>query len=152
MSRTALNAAHPHFARADLTPTAKLVLYALAHRHNQETGRCDPSVVTIARDIGVSERSVQYAIRQLCDAKAITVTERKRRTGRGRRDMTHRYRILGYAGQNMGAKFASTPVQNLHPKREDRNEPSPAAFDDILMMVEDDRMELPEDGFGVDDV
>lgn len=127
MSMTALRAAMGIVEAIDLTPCAKLVLLCLANRHNQETGRCDPSVERIASDLRISPRSVQNGLRELSEKKAIQIIERKQRTGRGKRNLTNRYRLLG------GAKFASGVVQNLHPKQEDT---APSAFDDLAMLIE----------------
>lgn len=127
MSLTAIRAAMRLIPEIDVTPCAKLVLLALANRHNQETGRCDPSIETIAKDVAVSPRSVQNGLRELEAVKAIVTVERKQRTGRGKKNLTNRYRILG------GAKFASGVVQNLRPKQEY----TPSAFDDLAMSIED---------------
>jgi len=48
-----------------LENTTRLVLYALAHRHNWFTGDCYPSFTRLARDAGVSKNSVARAIDSL---------------------------------------------------------------------------------------
>jgi AraC-like DNA-binding protein len=126
MSMTAFRSAMQIIATIDVTPCAKLVLIALANRHNQETGRCDPSIERIASDLGISARSVQNGLRELEAQNAIVTVERRQRTGRGRKNLTNRYRISG------GARFASGMVQNLHPKQET----TPSAFDDLAMSIE----------------
>lgn len=126
MSLTALRAAFGHVESVKLTPSASLVLLCLANRHNQETGRCDPSLGRISTDTGLSERAVRSALRELEAKRLITTTHRTRRTGLGKRNMTNRYRIKG------GAKSAGGMGQNLPPKQED----TPSAFDDLVMMVE----------------
>lgn len=135
MSFTAIRSIMRDMQHMDITPCAKLVLVALANRHNQETGRCDPSISTIAKDLGISQRSVQNGLRELEKAKAVVTIERKARTGRGKLNMTNRYRISG------GAEFACGVVQNLHPKLEDNSRPqkarNPSAFDDLAMSIED---------------
>jgi hypothetical protein len=55
----------------------KLVLLALADRHNTETGRCDPSVSRIAKDCGMSTRSVQNSIKSLQTTGLLIPTPRK---------------------------------------------------------------------------
>ena len=126
MSFTALKTAIGHLATAEVGPSGKLVLIALANRHNQETGRCDPSVELIANDLGISERAVQYGLRELEKNGLITTTHRTVRTGRGKRNMSNRYRLKG------GAKFASTMVQDLRTKQEY----TPSAFDDLANLIE----------------
>lgn len=115
-------------ATPELTPSATISLLVLANSHNQETGRCDPSIETIARKGAISARAVQNGLRQLADLGKIAITYRQQRTGKGKRNLTSRYRILG------GAKFASTLPQNLHPKLEYT---APSAFDDLAMLLED---------------
>lgn len=127
MSFTAIRTAFRHISQKELSPTAKLVLLALANRHNQETGRCDPSLATIEHDIGMSEGAVRGGLRMLEKTKCITTTYRKEKTGRGKKNLTNRYRILS------GAKSAGTKRQNLPPKQE----PKPSKFDDLCFVLDD---------------
>lgn len=53
-----------------MPPTDKLVMLALADCADEE-GRCWPSIATIARKSGVSERSVQRAIRKAEESRLI---------------------------------------------------------------------------------
>ena len=55
----------------------KLVLLALAHRHHAKTGVCSPSVRTLASDTGLSERCVQYRLRELETAGLIKTHPRR---------------------------------------------------------------------------
>lgn len=126
MSIRALHIAFSHMQESDLTPSARLVLLCLANRHNQETGRCDPSIKRLVKDSGLSERSVRNGLRCLEDRRIIQTVFRKATTGRGKANMTSRYRILG------GAKFAATLGQNLPPKQEYYR---PSAFDDLAMSI-----------------
>ena len=128
MSLTAMRHAFAIVASVDMSPSAKLVLLVLANRHNQETGRCDPSLRKIAADTLMSERAVRYGLRELELLKAITTVERKQRTGRGKKNLTNRYRI------SMGANFAGRMGQILPPKQEY----TPSAFDDLAMSIEID--------------
>ena len=128
MSMTALRVAFQHVRTKNLSPSATIVLLCLANRHNQETGRCDPSISRLTEDSGLSRRSVQNGLRELEKLKVIQTVFRKRTTGRGRADMNSRYRISG------GANSAPTPAQNLRTKQEDRRA---SAFDDLAMIIED---------------
>ena len=110
-----------------LKPCASITLLVLADCHNQETGRCDPSVKTIAARGSISPRAVNDGLRQLSDLKLVQITYRQVRTGKGRRNMTSRYRFKG------AAKFASTPLQNLQTNLEYK---APSAFDDLAMLLE----------------
>ena len=128
MSFTAIRLAFSIVAETpELKASAKIALLVLADCHNQETGRCDPSIATIAKRGGMSERSIQDGLKQLSDLKKISITYRQRKTGKGKKNLTSRYRILG------GAKSASGMVQNLHPKQEVN---APSAFDDLAMLLE----------------
>ncbi|WP_425506165.1 helix-turn-helix domain-containing protein [Sphingomonas aerophila] len=64
----------------DLSATEKHVLLVLALRADIGTRRCTPSIATLAADTGLTERSVQRAMKSLKDAGHITRFERP---GRG---------------------------------------------------------------------
>ena len=76
----------------------------------------------------MSERSVQYALRELEKLRLIQTVFRKATTGRGIKNMSSRYRLRG------GANSAGTMVHILHPKQEHYT----SSFDDIVMLLEDD--------------
>jgi len=141
VSFAAIAAAYHHLSEVDMTPAAKVVLFVLAGRHNQETGRCDPSVMTIGKDARMSDRAVKYALKELATKRVISVTRRKAKTGRGKLNMTNRYVIkpaTTCSGANLaprGANLALTLVQDLHPNLEDRQ---PTAFDALVGTVEPD--------------
>lgn len=126
MSTRALFTAVGHIGRIKLSNSAKLVLIALANRHNQETGRCDPSVTRIAKDMQISERAVRDGLRELEKAKLISTVHRTVRTGQGKRNMNNRYRLTGTA------KSAGGVGQDL-PTKHTYNQPS--AFDDLAMSI-----------------
>lgn len=117
---------------AKLTPSASLVLIALSHSHNQETGRCDPSLATVCDKTGLSERAVRGGIRLLEALDLVATTHRTIRTGRGQRNLRNRYTLRG------GAEFAGGVGQNLPPKEKYT---APSAFDDLAMSIED--IEIP---------
>lgn len=80
------------FARdAPVSGPRKSVLFALASRSNA-TGECWPSVRTLARDAGVSERGARYALRELTADGWIEVRERP--PGPGRRQGANRIRLI----------------------------------------------------------
>lgn len=127
MSWSALAGAMSVMRRDDIPASAKLVYVALANRHNQETGRCDPSVDRIMADTGMSRRAVIYGLRSLEKSGQISTVHRKQRTGRGVKNMTNRYRLKA------SAKSAHGMGQILHPKQEYY---TPSAFDDLAMLIE----------------
>ena len=59
---------------AHVTPTQKLVLWALADCHNGETGQCNPSVAYLVEVTGYTARAVGLAIAALEDAKQLSIT------------------------------------------------------------------------------
>lgn len=128
MSFTAARWAANAISETDMSMSAKLVLVALGNRHNQETGRCDPSVVRISKDVRISERAVRNGIRELEKLKLIKTVERKVRTGLGKRNMTNRYNFRG------GAGFAGGVGQDLPTKQEVKQ---PSRFQDLAMILED---------------
>lgn len=66
------------------SPTRKLVLLALADRHNRDTGLCCPSVALIAKDTELSENGVRNALRDLQKAGLIAKQPRTRENGTSR--------------------------------------------------------------------
>jgi DNA-binding MarR family transcriptional regulator len=128
MSMTALRVAFSQIGEAKIGLPARLVLLCLANRHNQETGRCDPSIATICKDTGLSERSVRQGLRQLEAEGLISTVHRVQRTGRGKRNISNRYRLKG------GAQYAGGMGHNMPPKQEIYQ---PSAFDDLSMLLED---------------
>lgn len=127
MSIRALHHAFGHISNVKMSLPARLVLLALANRHNQETGRCDPSISTLCDDTQVAERTVRKALRELEKLKLITTTERKLRTGRGKRNLTNRYRLKG------GVQYAGGLGSNMPPNLKIS---APSAFDDLAMLLD----------------
>jgi len=125
MSMTAYRAAWKHIAAFEMSLPARLVLLALADRHNQETGRCDPSLSRIEKDTKIGERTIRKALRELEALKVIVTVERKQRTGRGKLNLTNRYKILG------GVQYAGRVGSNMPPN----HNTSPSAFDDLAMSI-----------------
>ena len=105
-----------------LRPATMLVLLALAHCHNSETGRCDPSNAHLRAKTGLSERAIRDALRELEQERLIATTHRTLRTGRGRRNLRSRYNFRD------GAKSAGGVGQNLPPNKEIS---TPTAFFDL---------------------
>lgn len=126
MSMTAIRAAFAHIQSREMGIPSRLVLLALADHHNQETGRCDPSIARLCRSTGLSERSVRNGLRELEKLKVISTVERKRRTGRGKINLTNRYRIGG------GAQYAGRMGHDMPPN----HNTTPAAFDALAMSIE----------------
>lgn len=72
----------------------KHVLMALAYRRNFQTGRCDPSIDTIARDCGMSKSSVKNALRALQSMGLIETVQRRE----GAESISNFYKLNFLAG------------------------------------------------------
>jgi hypothetical protein len=53
---------------------------ALYYHRNALTGQCDPSILMLCEDTEMSERGVQYGLRDLEKNNVIVITPRKNRT------------------------------------------------------------------------
>ena len=126
MSMTALRAAFLHISNVAMSIPAKVVLLSLADHHNQETGRCDPSNDRLQKATQLSERAIRKAIRELEQLRLVTTVERKQRTGRGKKNLTNRYRIAG------GAQYAGRMGHNMPPN----HKTTPSTFDALAMSIE----------------
>ena len=62
--------------RQKLPCTQKMVLVMLADRHNDDTGRCDPSHDRLAMDCGLSRRTVIDHIETLANAGFLSISHR----------------------------------------------------------------------------
>lgn len=91
-------------------PAAKLVAYALAERHNCETGQLNPSAACLARDTGLSLRAVQYGLAELEEGGAIAALGGRRAGGLR---AVNRYRLVLAGGVRLVADRDSREVQDL---------------------------------------
>ena len=132
MSVIAYGAAIVVAEKHDLSPASAAVLYALAWRHHQETGRCDPSVAHLAAITRLSERAVRNALRNLEKLRLIKTTFRKVSTGRGKRNRTNRYRLnFAPKGGARGAGGMGHEVPGIGKPRD------VSQYDDLAMLLED---------------
>ena len=123
----AIRTAFAAIAQIKMSAPARLVYLALADFHNQDTGRCDPSVNSIRQKTQLSERSVRNALRELESLRQIETVFRMAKTGRGKKNLTSRYRVIG------GAPTAAPMGQDMPPNH---NNTRPSAFDDLAMSIE----------------
>jgi len=130
-----------HIANNEMGIPAKVVLMVLADHHNQETGRCDPSIGRIVAKSKLSERAVRMALRELEKINLIVTVQRTQRTGRGKRNLNSRYRIKG------GAQYAARMGHNMPPNQGY----TPSAYHDIAMSIEDPCQWIENDCGGRDE-
>jgi predicted transcriptional regulator len=65
---------------SSLPSRAKTVMFYLVNRSNKEL-TCFPAIPTIAKETGLSERTVQRALKELCEEGYIKKTSRYRENG-----------------------------------------------------------------------
>lgn len=65
---------------SSLPSRAKTIMFYLVNRSNKEL-TCFPAIPTIARETGMSERTVQRALKELCEEGFIEKTSRYRENG-----------------------------------------------------------------------
>jgi DNA-binding transcriptional MocR family regulator len=97
MSIRALNWAFKIIAGSPLSASERLVLLAICHRHNERTGRCDPSISTLAVMSGLSRRRATTALSSL-DRRGVIETVH-RNTSRGR--ISNQYIVPGRASASL---------------------------------------------------
>ena len=65
---------------SSLPGRAKTIMFYLVNRSSREL-TCFPAIPTIARETGLSERTVQRALKELCEEGYIVKTPRYRKNG-----------------------------------------------------------------------
>ena len=109
-----------------LTPQDKLVLTVLSSYADTE-GYCWPSVATLSADSGLSERSVQYALRHLQEVMVVEVQRYQREDGG---QGSNSYWVRGFDRGTVqlvhqgGAQLAAPPPQEVHPNSTSKNRTS----------------------------
>lgn len=91
----------------DLEKAEKIVLVALAHRHNAKTGQCNPKIDTICSMTGLKKRAVQYTVKALSERgyfKIIPCRNRGKQTSNQ------------YVLNTEGVVFQGAPPRTLKPK------------------------------------
>lgn len=87
----AINWAFRQIEMRDLKLSERVILLTLAHMHHDKTEQCTPSVETIAKKSGLSERRVQMNIRTLGEKHLIAVLKRSK----GGFQLSNQYVLLG---------------------------------------------------------
>lgn len=100
------------FYAIQLPPTAKLIGLTLAWHHNAETGRCDPSVLLLASETCVCERSISMALKTLEADGHITII---RRTGQHNHYLLHPRSKCGTASDAPPQQMRVTPAADAVP-------------------------------------
>ena len=100
------------FYAIPLPPTAKLIGLTLAWHHNAESGRCDPSVLLLAKETCVCERSISMALKALEADGHITII---RRTGQHNHYLLHPRSKCGTASDAPPQEMRETPAADAVP-------------------------------------
>lgn len=100
-----------------VTGLSKLVLVRLAD-HANRAGWWDPSVIGLAIDCGISERSVQYALKELQDNGLIQIDKRLRAKSVYQLLMGANRAPLPLTVSTTGANRAPSPLVEKIAKRE----------------------------------
>lgn len=94
----------------DLPPTERCVLWFLAYKHHDKTGKCFPSILTIAGYCGVCERRARTAIKTLQGWKLISV--KRGATSNG--NASNHYTLFGHP-KRPSKTGTKKPVQSGKP-------------------------------------
>ncbi|WP_444893613.1 helix-turn-helix domain-containing protein [Microbulbifer sp. TRSA001] len=107
--------------RRTRTPTAKLVLIALADCHNGDTGQCDPGNTYLADVAQCTKRSVINAIEEL-EALGYICTEKSNGRKTNYDLLLHVKQCNEFTGEkNAPVKTKHKPVKSEHPTGENDN-------------------------------
>lgn len=91
MSIPAMNWAFRQIEKFELKESERLILLVLAFKLHSITKQCTPSVETIAKMTGLSERRVQMNVRTLEEKQLVLV---KKRSKKGQQ-LSNQYELLG---------------------------------------------------------
>lgn len=105
-----------------LPTTHKLVLLALADMAD-DAGRCWPSVQTVAKQCGISTRSVRRILRDLEDKRLLTAESRQRQDG-SRTSNLYRLDCAGMPNLSEGADAHDRRSGHRYPDGPDMNVPT----------------------------
>ncbi len=97
---------------ASLGQTAAVV-YCVLGRYADASGRCFPSIKTIAAKVGVKPRAIQIAVRTLVEAKMIVVESRSSEAGK---TMSNTYRLLPLSANGKGVSGCAHPSRRVFPE------------------------------------
>lgn len=100
-----------------LTPHQKLVLLALANRHNPDVG-CFPSLKKLVEDVEFSKSTVQRSLQKLQELGLIRVEHATRQNGSQTSNRYHLH-FEGDVGENTPRSHTDTPpVSDRHPHKQ----------------------------------
>ena len=92
------------FAHVELTPSAKLFLWALCSHFNPKRETMFPAQATVAKRLGMSERSAERAVKELRDKGLITYTTKRVNHYVFAQKFFDLVKMSGKVGQNVGCE------------------------------------------------
>lgn len=122
----------------DMTSKAAHVLTTMAWCHNQETGRCDPSISLLTKRSKLSRDTVIRAVKELEELSVISTVKRKVRTSSGTKNLRNSYKLnraWGSSTVRLGVVAGCDPIRNNTLRG--RCAKNPSAFDDLVMMIDE---------------
>lgn len=92
----------------DITPVQRCALFVLAYHHNDKSGQCNPAMLTIGNECGVSDRAAREAIRALEHVGLIKAHKRTCGTGQA----SNQYTLFGTKKNKSGRNLRSGTGRN----------------------------------------
>lgn len=135
-------ASHWAIRQTGISSTAKLVLMVLADYHNIADGGCFPSIPTLAKVCCCEDRTVQRAIKELCEAGMVEKNTRLNDSGRQRSNQYNLVLPQTLMGDNMTPTTPAnlTPLEpvinNLSDTSYRADDPDKLFWDDAKLMAE----------------
>ena len=101
----------------DLTPLQRCVLFVLSYHHNDKTGQCNPSMVTIGNECGVTDRAARLAIRGLEHVGLVRARKQSGPSGQA----SNQYVLFGAKKNKSGRNMRSGTGRNYTTATPPRN-------------------------------
>ena len=96
------------WAQSEVTTNEKIILLALADRHNADTNECWPSNRRLAEDTRMSEASVKKITRSLCERGFISKEERRTPNGKHTSNLYRLHIPKNFAGRQSSKTDGAT--------------------------------------------
>lgn len=112
------------FQKVDLTPTTKLVLYALVHHYNPANEDMFPSQKFIAQSLDISEKSVERAVKELANKRLIMYVTKTVNRYKFTQHFFELVKLSDDVRQNVGCKVRQNVGQTYKHEQKNNNKVS----------------------------
>lgn len=102
----------------DITPLQRCVLFVLAYHHNDKSGQCNPSMLTLGNECGVSDRAARMAVRGLEHVGLVKSKKQTCEAGQA----SNQYSLFGAKRNKSGRNVRSGTGRNYTTATPPRNE------------------------------